>query len=123
MVNRHGNISIQRFYIYAERGLSQRRVTLWFYQDHLHVEHRQTPLARYHYRLQRGSTKISSISRPKLYKTSFASPQLELLELDDSQWPKIARRPEYARRCTALAIAARQLTFDLPLVSWLFFWL
>ncbi|MFN2233586.1 MAG: helix-turn-helix domain-containing protein, partial [Anaerolineales bacterium] len=118
VVNRHGNVSIQRFYIYAERGLSKRRVTLWFYQDRLHVEYRQTLLARYHYRLQYGSTKISSISRPKLYKTTFASPQLELLELNDDQWQKIIRRPEYAKRRKALAAAAKQLAFDLPIMSW-----
>lgn len=117
IVNRHGNVSIQRFYIYAERGLSQRRVTLWFYQDRLHVEYQQTLLARYHCRLQRSSTKINSISRPKLYRTAFASPQLELLELDDAQWQKITRRPEYAKRRTSLATAARQLAFDLPLLS------
>jgi hypothetical protein len=122
VVNRHGNVSIQRFYIYAERGLSKRRVTLWFYQDRLHVEYQQTLLARYHYRLQYGSTKISSISRPKLYKTAFASPQLELLELNDDQWQKIIRRPEYAKRRKALAAAAKQLAFDLPIMSWLFFW-
>jgi transposase InsO family protein len=123
VVNRHGNVSVQRFYIYAERGLSQRRVTLWFYQDRLHVEYQQTLLARYHYRLQRGSTKINSISRPKLYRTGFASPQLELLELDDSQWQKIIRRPEYARRRAALAAAAKQLALDLPLLILLIFWL
>jgi len=99
VVNRHGNVSIQRFYIYAERGLSRRRVTIWFYQDRLHVEYRHTLLARYHYRLQRGSNKITGIFRPKLYKTAFASPQLELLELDDDQWQKIARRPECQAAC------------------------
>jgi hypothetical protein len=98
-------------------------VTLWFYQDRLHVEYRHTLLARYHYHWQRGSNNISSISRPKLYKTVFTSPQLELLELDDAQWQKIVRRPEYAKRSTALATAVRQLAFDLPLMSWLFFWL
>ena len=121
VVNRYGNVSIQRFYIYAERGLSKRRVTLWFYQDRLHVEYQQTLLARYHYRMQNGSTKIRSISRPKLYKTVFVFPQLELLELDDTQWHKIVRRPEYAKRRPALAAATRQLAFDLPLMSWLFF--
>ena len=121
MVNRHGNVSIHRIYIYAERGLSKRRVTLWFYQDRLHVEYRQTLLARYHYHLQQGATKVSSISRPKLYKTAFASPQLELLELDDTQWQKIALRPEYVKRRTAWISATRQLAFDLPLMCWLFF--
>ena len=95
-------------------------MTLWFYQDRLHVEYRHTLLARYHYRLQRGSNKITGIFRPNLYKTAFASPQLELLELDDDQWQKITRRPEYAKRRAALAAAARQLALDLPLMSWLF---
>lgn len=122
VVNRHGNVSIQRFYIYAEQGLAQRRVTLWFFEDRLHVEYKQTLLARYRYRLQRRSSKIASISRPKLYRTQFASPQLELVELDDTQWTKIARRPEYARRRVALAAAARQLALDFPLMSWLFVW-
>ena len=122
VVNRHGNVSIQRFYIYAERGMARRRVTLWFYEDRLHVEYKQTLLARYRYRLDRHSTKIGSISHPKLYSTHYASPQLELLELDDSQWTKIARRPEYAKRRAATANAARQLALDFPLMSWLFFW-
>ena len=123
VVNRHRNISIQRFYIYAERGLTQRRVTAWFFEDRLHVEYRQTLLARYHYRLERDSTQIRAISRPKLYPTQYASPQLDLLELDDVQWTKIARRPEYARRRATLVAAARQLTLDFPLMGWLFFWL
>lgn len=122
VVNRHGNVSIQRFYIYAERGLARRRVALWFYEDRLHVEYKQTMLARYRYRLERHSSTIASISYPKLYRTQFASPQLELLELDDTQWTKIARRPEYARRRATLTAAARQLALDFPLVSWLFFW-
>jgi hypothetical protein len=122
VVNRHGNVSIQRFYIYAERGLARRRVTLWFYQDRLHVEYQQTLLARYRCRLERRSTKLCKISHPKLYATPFASPQLELLELDDAQWTKIARRPEYVKRRLSLAAAARQLAFDFPLMNWLFFW-
>ena len=121
VVNRHGNVSIHRFYIYAERGLTQRRVTVWFYEDRLHVEYKQTLLARYHYCLERDSTKISAISRPKLYRTQYASPQLELLELDDTQWAKIAQRPEYAKRRAALVAAVRQLALDFPLMSWLFF--
>ena len=81
VVNQHGNVSIQRFYIYAERGLARRRVALWFFEDRLHVEYKQTLLARYRYRLERHSTKLGNISHPKLYRTQFASPQLELLEL------------------------------------------
>jgi hypothetical protein len=122
VVNRHGNVSIQRFYIYAEHGLARRRVALWFYEDHLHVEYKQTLLARYRYRLERQPSRIGSISRPKLYRTQFASPQLELLELDDTQWEKVAQRPGYARRRAALTAAARQLALDFPLAGCLLFW-
>lgn len=122
VVNQHGNVSIQRFYIYAEHGLARRRVALWFYEDHLHVEYKQTLLARYRYRLERQASRIGSITRPRLYRTQFASPQLELLELDDTQWEKVARRPEYAKRRAALTAAARQLALDFPLAGYLFFW-
>lgn len=122
LVNRHGYVSVQRFYIYAERGLTRRRVAVWFYQDRLHVEYQQTVLARYHCRLDRRSTQIANISHPKLYQSLFTSPQLELLELDDTQWTKILRRPEYAKRRVVLQTAARQLAFDFHLLLWLLFW-
>jgi len=118
VVNRHGYVSIQRFYIYAERGLTHRRVAIWLYQDRLHVEYQQTLLARYHYRLDRSATQITGISRPKLYQSLFASPQLEMFELDDAQWVKIWRRPECARRHLPIR-AAKQLAFDFNLMLWL----
>jgi hypothetical protein len=36
---------------------------------------------------------------PQLYRTTYASPQLELWELDDAQWRKVVERPPYAQRC------------------------
>jgi hypothetical protein len=36
--------------------------------------------------LNRKDKKIAHIDKPKLYRTLFVSPQLELFELDDSQW-------------------------------------
>ncbi len=121
VVNRHGCVSVQRFYIYAERGLAKQRVAIWLYQDRLHIEYQQTLLARYQYRLNRKAKKIAHIDKPKLYRTLFVSPQLELFELDDSQWQKILRRPEYAKRRTAQKAAAKQLSFALNQLLWLFF--
>lgn len=34
-VNRYGFVSIQRFYLYAERGLSRKRVSIWIYEGQL----------------------------------------------------------------------------------------
>jgi hypothetical protein len=44
------------------------------------------------------------VREPTLYTTPFASPQLELIELDDEQWMKFQRRPArpYSRRMAML---------------------
>ena len=41
-VNLYGFISIQRFYIYAEPGLSRQRVSIWIAEGQLHIEYRET---------------------------------------------------------------------------------
>jgi hypothetical protein len=79
-------------------------------------------LARYQYRLDRKAKKIAHIDKPKLYRTLYASHQLELFELDDNQWQKILRRPEYAKRRAAQNPATKQLSFALNYILWLFFW-
>lgn len=109
VVNRHGCVSIQRFCIYAERGLAKKRVAIWLYQDRLHVEYQQTLLARYQYRFNRKTKKIAKIDKPKLFHTMFASPQIELFELNDQEWLKILERPQYARRSTNKKDHAKQL--------------
>jgi hypothetical protein len=43
-------VSIQRFYIYAERGLAQQRVSICLYEGRLHIAYREVLLARYNYR-------------------------------------------------------------------------
>jgi hypothetical protein len=53
-----GFISIQRFYIYAEPGLSRQRVAIWIYEGQLHIEYRETLIARY-----RGRTSSRVTSR------------------------------------------------------------
>lgn len=108
VVNRHGLVSVQRFYIYAERGLSRQRVAVWIYEGRLRIEHQQTLLARYSCVVDRRQKTLKSVSRPKLYRTPFASPQMELFELDDKQWRKVLRRPPYSPRKSQEALA-RQL--------------
>lgn len=120
-VNRHGCVSIQRFYIYAERGLARQRVAVWIYEGHLHVEYRQTLLARYTCRLDRGTRTLQKVSEPRLYRTLFASPQLELLELDDEQWLKVLHRPPYAPRRSRHAWARQLVLINLELALWLLF--
>jgi len=110
-INRHGSVSVQRFYIYAERGLAKRRVAVWIYEDRLHIEYRQQMLAGYACRLDRRSHTLKSVTKPNLYRSLHADPQIELFELDDEQWLKILRRPPYAPRKTAQEPVARQLSW------------
>ena len=92
-INRYGFVSVQRFYMYAESGLSRQRVSIWIYEGQLRIEYQKTLLAQYRctYDLRKGH--LHEVSEPTLYATPFASPQLELIELDDEQWRKFQRRP------------------------------
>lgn len=103
-VNRYGFVSVQRFSIYAEDGLSRKRVSIWIYEGELSIEYRQTLLARYRCEVGPKPQQLQDVSDPTFYDTPFASPQLELIELDDEQWIKFQRRPSrhYTRRIAML---------------------
>lgn len=108
-VNRYGFVSVQRFYIYAENGLSRQRVSIWIYEGKLSIEYHKTLLARYRCDYDRTQGQLQTVSEPTLYATPFTSPQLELIELDDEQWIKCQRRPPrlYSRR---IAMFPQQLS-------------
>ncbi len=108
-VNRHGFVSVQRFYIYAESGLSRKRVLIWIYEGELSIEYQKILVARYRcdYDLRQGQ--LQGMSDPTLYATDYTPPQLELIELDDEQWVKFQQRPSrtYSRR---IAMLPKQLS-------------
>lgn len=122
IVNQHGYVSVQRFYIYAERGLARKRVAVWLYQDRLHIERQQTLLARYQCRFDRTAKKITKLSNPTLYKTPFASSQIELFELDETEWQRAWLRPPYVHRQIQgpLATQLSLLGLECLLCFWLF---
>jgi len=111
-VDRHGYISVQRFYSYAERGLARQRVSIWLYEGRLHIEYQQIMLARYAYRYDRKRKQLQAVEEPQLHKTVFADPQLELWELDDTQWRKVLERAARTRRLKAVGMSTvEQLSF------------
>ena len=107
-VNLYGFISIQRFYIYAETGLSRQRVSIWIAEGQLHIAYRETLLAQYRCAYDRRQRRLREASHPTLYQTVFASPQLELIELDDTQWIKIQQR-SFSRRTSLKTSLGKQL--------------
>jgi hypothetical protein len=99
-VNRYGFVSGQRFYMYAESGLSRQRVAIWIYEGQWRIEYHKTLLARYRCPYDARQGPLHEVSEPTLDATHFTSPQLELIELDAAQWIKCQRRParSYSRR-------------------------
>ena len=93
VITLRGSVSVQRFYLYAERGLSRRRVSIWLREGQLHIAYRDAILAQYAYRYDRKARRLQAVDTPRLFRTPYASPQLEFWELDDQQWHKITRRP------------------------------
>jgi transposase InsO family protein len=117
MVNRAGYVSVQRFYLYAERGLARQRVSIWHYDGRLHLAYRQALLAQYTYRAVRRGERFQAVDpHPQLYRTIYASPQLELWELDDTQWRKVWERPPRQRHRTQARDASVQ-QLALPIVG------
>jgi transposase InsO family protein len=107
-VNRYGFVSVQRFYLYAEQGLSRQRVSVWIYEGELRIEYQETLLAQYHCDYDQRQRRLQNLSHPTLYQTPFASPQLELFELDDEQWLKVRQRA-YQQQQKQITQLARQL--------------
>ncbi len=108
-VNRYGFVSIQRYYIYAEQGLSRKRVSVWIYEGKLKIEYQQTMLAKYSCAYDKHQKRLQDVSNPTLLQTPFKSPQLVLFELDDAQWLKIRQRT-YSRRQKHVAKLGQQLS-------------
>ena len=112
MVNRYGFVSVQWFYIYAEPGLSRQRVAIWVYEGELRIEYQETLLARYRCAYDQRQRRLQAVSHPQLSQTPFASPQLELLELDEAQWIKVQQRAWYRRPHQVLQIAEQLPLLD-----------
>ena len=119
-VNRYGFVSVQRFYIYAEDGLSRQRVSIWIYEGQLRIEYAQTLLARYHCRFNTRQGRIEDVSDPTLYTTAFASKQIELIELDDAQWKKVQQHPSKTYRRSRANLPEQLLLIDLGASALLF---
>jgi hypothetical protein len=85
-----------------------------FAQGQLHIAYRDAILAQYSYRYDRKARRLKVVETPCIFKTSYASPQLEFWDLDDEQWRKIARRP-YERHHPVPETGLYQL--DLPIMT------
>jgi len=122
-VNRYGFISIQRFYIYAETGLARQRVSIWIAEGQLQIAYRETLLAQYRCAYDRRQRRLREVSHPTRYQTVFASPQLELIELDDTQWLKVQQRSFSRHTALKTSIGEQLLLAGFETSALIFLWL
>ena len=74
------------------------------------MAYRETLLAQYRCAYDRRQRRRHAVSHPTFYQTVFASPQLELIELDDTQWLKVQQR-SLLRRTLQKPCSGEQLIF------------
>jgi transposase len=74
VVTTRGHVSVQRFYLYAERGLSRRRVAIRLNEGWLHVAYQGVVPAHYASRYDRKARRLRAVSEPHLHHTVYASP-------------------------------------------------
>jgi hypothetical protein len=82
--------------VYGEQRLGKEHAAVWLYGETLTIEFADEPLARYRVRDQPDKKHLRAVVEPQVYETPFRSPQLALWELDDTEWLKVIRRPDYA---------------------------
>ncbi len=70
VVTLSGYVSVQRFYLYAERGLSRRRVSIQLREGRLHIAYQETVLAQYAYRYDRKARRLREVDAPQLFQTA-----------------------------------------------------
>ena len=85
-------------------------MSIWIAVGQLQIAYRETLLAQYRCAYDRRQRRLHEVSHPTVYRTRFASPQLELIELDDAQWLKVQQRA-FARRTPLKSAIEEQLAF------------
>jgi len=93
-----GYVRFRHWRVYGERGLARDRAAVWLYGETLTIEFADEPLAQYRVRYQPDKTHLRAVEEPKVFETAYRSPQLALWALDDTEWLKVIRRPDYALR-------------------------
>ena len=96
-----GYATWRRWRLYGEEGLAGKEAALWLRERTLTVEHGGEPLSRYEVEVAADTGKPRSVGRPRLFETSFATPQprlFALAALGEAGWLKAVKLEDYAPR-------------------------
>lgn len=96
-----GYVRFRHWRLYGEEGLPKREATLWLEAERLTLEYRGQPLSRYDVGFVAETEELRTITRPRLFETSYSIPQLRLFRLDalgEAGWLKALKLEEYVLR-------------------------
>jgi len=97
-LDRLGYLRFRHWRVYGEHGLARDHAAVWLYGETLTIEFADEPLAQYRVRYQSDKMHLRAVEEPKIFETAYRSPQLALWALNDTEWLKVIRRPDYAPR-------------------------
>lgn len=109
-----GYVRFRHWRLYGEEGLPKREATLWLEAERLTLEYRGQPLSRYDVGFMAGTKELRTITRPRLFETSYAVPQLRLFRLDalgETGWLKALKLNGYETRRSPRPWALQQTLF------------
>ncbi len=67
---------------------------MWLYKDQLVVAYNETPLAQYTVEYEPDQQHLFNVTTAQLYDTMYASPQLPLWTLRDTEWLTVLKLPQ-----------------------------
>lgn len=110
-----GYATFKRWRIYGEESLAGGEAALWLQEKSLMLEHEGETLSRYDVEYLPGSGKLREVTRPALFETSRALPQLRLFALDalgQAGWLRALRLEDYAPRGPQRTLALQEILFS-----------
>lgn len=110
-----GYATFRRWRLYGEESLAGGEAALWLQEKSLMLEYEGETLSRYDVDYLPGSGKLREVTRPKLFETSRALPQLRLFALDalgQAGWLRALRLEDYAPRGPRRASALQEILFS-----------
>jgi len=97
-LDRLGYLRFRHWRVYGEHGLARDHAAVWLYGETLTIEFADEPLAQYTVHYQPDKAHLRAVEEPRIFETAYRSPQLALWALNDTEWLKVIRRPDYAPR-------------------------
>jgi len=93
-LDKHGYANFRNWRFFGEDGLAGEEVSVWLYEGTLKIEYQATALSQYSITLQPDQKHIAEVKHPRRIETHFASPQLHLWQLSETEWLLALRQPE-----------------------------